>query len=694
MAKEIVVNAEKSQTRIAIVEDGDLAELYIENNEHERTIGNIVLGRVRKVMPSIRAAFVNIGQSSDAFLHFSDVADTLPEALDFLSMDAPDVSRVSLPGQDDDGSSGGGHKNSRRQRGRRFSPEKVLERGQHVLVKISKEPIADKGSRVSTDLSLAGRFLVLVPLTEFVAVSKKISNPKERRRLKALASSLLPKGFGAIVRTVAEGRDAKSLHTDLRLLLERWRGLEAKLKQKPKAPATLFEDVDMVSSIIRDEFSSDYRRILINNPKLYRSIRNYVQAVAPQTASSVLLHTDQTSVFEKAGIQNQVDRAFERRVELPSGGYLFIERTEAMHVIDVNSGRSGKGKSQEQNSLDVNIEAARVVARQTRLRDLGGILVVDFIDLRKRKNRKKVYDELKKEFSRDRAVTKILPMSDFGLVQITRQRLRPSITTTFSPESFPEHQDDDEVDERASSIANEADGAMSEARRDELQHLRREVRRLKDEMDQPHRQAERLKEDMRQTRHDKNTLETRARRLQEKADRYQKEAKKSKEEAKQLRDKVQGFSKDQERRLKEARQQLAEGVPPAELAGTLQAWVEDFAAAGTGRKVTLHLHPYAAAYLQRSVPSYPARWFMHHLVRVRIEADASLAPLDFRFEEPRTGRDLTEHPKAGAQPEAPSEAASEAASDSEAPSSEKKLPGLPSEQQHAEARPAPAGTPS
>jgi ribonuclease G len=648
MAKEIVVNARTDQTRIAIVEESDLVELYIENPEHKRTIGNIVLGRVRKVMPSIQAAFVDVGQPSDAFLHFSDVADNLPEALDFLKMDPPNVSEVSLPGSssksDDDGER---RQSGKRHRRKGFDPEDVLENGQHVLAKISKEPIADKGSRVSTDLSLAGRFLVLVPLTEFVAVSKKISNPKERRRLKALTNSLLPRGFGAIVRTVAEGRDAETLDKDLGLLLDHWRELEDHLSEKPQAPVTLYEDVDMVSSIIRDEFSSDYRRILIDNPNLYRSIRSYVEAVAPETESSVLLHTGDDSVFEEAGIQEQVDRAFERRVELPSGGYLFIERTEAMHVIDVNSGRSGKGKSQEKNSVDVNLEAARVIARQTRLRDLGGILVVDFIDLRKGKNRKKVYDEMKKEFSRDRAVTKILPMSDFGLVQVTRQRLRPSITTTFSPEGFedeaPAGGEDDGTEDRASSIADEAGGPMSAAHREELDHLRREVARLKAELEEPHRKAERLKEDMRAAREEREKLESRLRRLKEKAGRHEQTAEERKKELEALKEEKRALLKEADERAKEARRQFTgEGVPPEHLSETLDRWLADYADASDGQPLRLRVHPYAAAYLARCVPSRPARWFNRYLVRVRIEEDDDLAPLNFRFEDLRTGQDLTE----------------------------------------------------
>ena len=415
MSKEIVVNVGESQTRIAIVEDGKLAELYIEDAENKRTIGNLYLGRIRKVMPSIQAAFVDIGQEQDAFLHFSDLSDNLPYLIQYLDLDTPKVEAIDVP-------EGGKDWDKR--------PSDLLNRGQEILVQITKEPISNKGSRISTDLSLAGRFLVLVPLQNYVAVSRKITVEKERRRLKALANSLVPQNFGVIVRTVAEDRDAKSLDKDLKLLMERWRRVENRLQEKPDAPALVHEDVDMASSIIRDQFSEEYDRLLVDHESLYHSIRSYVRAVAPGMISCVELHDGDEPVFEAAGIQQGADRAFKDRVELPSGGYLFIEQTEAMHVVDVNSGRSGKGKSQAENSLSVNLEAARVIARQIRLRDLGGIIVVDFIDLRNDDDKKKVYNELKEGFEDDRAITKVLPMSDFGLVEITRQRLRPSLMET------------------------------------------------------------------------------------------------------------------------------------------------------------------------------------------------------------------------------------------------------------------------
>ncbi len=467
MGKEIVINARKDQTRIAIVEDGDLAEMYFEDPENERTLGDIYLGRVRRIMPSIQAAFIDIGQTSDAFLHFSDIADNLTDMLKLLELPEPDVSKVQLSGasrpvrgrrprepmgapvsmSDEEDhieeaearkSRSGGRRNDRSRRNGRpggdsgnneFNPEQILKKDQRILVKIVKEPISSKGSRVSTDISLAGRFLVLVPLADYVAVSKKIFSYKERRRLRTLARSLLPKGFGIIVRTVAEGKNAKALDTDLRLLVEKWRRIEKRLKEVKDPPAVLHQDVNMISSVIRDLFSEDYERILIDDQRVYRNVKGYVQAVAPHMAPAVRIHKGRQPVFRATNIERSVRQAFEPRVDLPSGGYLIIEHTEAMHVVDVNSGRAGKGLSQEQNSLKVNLESARMIAQQLRLRDLGGIIVVDFIDLRDERNRKKVFDELKNQFRKDRAVTKVLPMSDFGLVQITRQRLRPSVTT-------------------------------------------------------------------------------------------------------------------------------------------------------------------------------------------------------------------------------------------------------------------------
>lgn len=621
--KEIVVNTGR-QTRIAIVERGELAELYIENQEHERTIGNIFLGRVRKIMPSIQACFVDIGQKQDAFLHFSDLVDNLPDWIDFCEADQAkvgtfktnyehrpakrrrrhpthnrgkksgkkgssrkDVNKRKSAQQRQKGSRKKGGSSGGRNRGKgSVNPISCLKRDLPILVKVSKEPIANKGSRITTDISLAGRFLVLVPFADYVAVSKKIMSYKERRRLKALAKSLLPEGFGVIVRTVAEGRNAKALDTDLNLLIERWRGIERELHKSQKPPAVLYEDVNMVSSIMRDLFTEEYDRILIDDQRLYRNIRGYVQAIAPQMAQKVILHSGKEAVFQAAGIQKEVEEAFSSKVNLPSGGYLFIEQTEAMHVIDVNSGRAGRGLSQEENSCRVNLEAAKVLSKQIRLRDLGGIIVVDFIDMRNEKNRRKVYDALRKEFRRDRAVTKVLPMSDFGLMQITRQRLRPSITKTFS---LPGADEDDAVKQNGqpekSSGGGERKSRSGNSRND-----------------------------------DQGTDD----------------------EKKELSQQASGRSDGK------GHQPGYRTVGPEELIDKIDDWLTKYRERDERKgAVRLVVHPFTAAYFNKRIPNQATRWFMKHLVRIRVDTQADMDPLSFRVYDVKSGDELTRSGRRG-----------------------------------------------
>jgi ribonuclease G len=593
MSKEIVVNVGESQTRIAIVEDGKLAELYIEDAENKRTIGNLCLGRIRKVMPSIQAAFVDIGQEQDAFLHFSDLSDNLPYLIKYLQLDTPKVEAIDVPR--------GGKDWDKR-------PSDLLNRGEEILVQITKEPISNKGSRISTDLSLAGRFLVLVPLQNYVAVSRKITEEQERRRLQALAGSLVPDNFGVIVRTVAEDRDAKSLDKDLKLLMERWRRVENRLQEKPSAPALVHEDVDMASSIIRDQFSEEYDRLLVDHESLFHSIRSYVRAVAPGMVDRVELHEGDAPIFEAAGIQQGADRAFKDRVELPSGGYLFIEQTEAMHVVDVNSGRSGKGKSQAENSLNVNLEAARVIARQIRLRDLGGIIVVDFIDLERDKNKKKVYDELEDGFADDRAITKVLPMSDFGLVEITRQRLRPSITTTFSSAD-------------GSSSHEEGGGEDPE----KLRRAERKIQRLEQKVEQREQEVERLKEETGEA-----TAPEEVERLRDKIRALEQQVEEARAQAQSAKQEQQAPpAGDGEASAPRASvEPSADTVSPRAFVETVEQWITEHR--DRHRSITLRVHPFTAAFLQRPVPTYPTHWFMDHLVRVHLEPDDDLEPMTFR----------------------------------------------------------------
>ena len=596
MSKEIVFNVGKEQTRIAIVEDGKPVELYIENAEHKRTIGNLYLGQIRKVMPSIQAAFVDIGQEQDAFLHFSDLSDNLPYLLDFLGLERPKAEAIDVPKGKKDWDK---------------RPSDLLNRGQTILVQVTKEPISNKGSRISTDISLAGRFLVLVPLQNYVAVSRKITDDDERRRLESLASSLVPDGVGVIVRTVAQDRDAKSLDKDMKLLMERWRRVENRLQDKPSPPELVHEDVDMASSIVRDEFSEEYDRILVDHEGLYNSIQSYVRAVGPQLVDRVELHRGDQPVFESVGIQHGADRAFKDRVELPSGGYLFIEKTEAMHVVDVNSGRSGKGKSQAENSLNVNLEAARVIARQIRLRDLGGIIVVDFIDLRDEDDKKKVYDEVKKGFEEDRAVTKVLPMSDFGLVEITRQRLRPSITTTFS-----------------SANGTPSDDGDNGADPEELRQAERKIQSLEKEVEKREREVERLREEDDTPDEEVTALRQKIQALEDKLEAAR----------------AQQTAENAEPRSSAAEAPTASGggdATPDELVDDIEQWI--VAHSDTHRAVTLRVHPFVAAFLRRPVPTYTTRWFMEHLVRVHVEADTEVPPHTFQVTD-ESGAPLPESP--------------------------------------------------
>jgi ribonuclease G len=306
-----------------------------------------------------------------------------------------------------------------------------LQKGQEIIVQVTKEPVGKKGVRVTSEVSLAGRFLVLLPFDGKIGISKKITNFKEKRRLRKIVQGILPEGFGVIIRTVAEGKDDESLHKDLESLIKTWREVE-KLVKTEKAPCLLYKDMATTSSVIRDLFSNDVNRVIVDSKKLHKEISAYIRYTSPQLLDKVELHRDKRPIFDTYGVEKEIETSLSRKVWLKSGGYIIIEPTEAMVVIDVNSGRYAAKKEQEQNSLRTDLEAAREVCRQLRLRDIGGIIVCDFIDLEDERNKKKVYEELKKEFRKDRAKVTVLPMTEFGLVQITRQRVRQNILHSFT----------------------------------------------------------------------------------------------------------------------------------------------------------------------------------------------------------------------------------------------------------------------
>lgn len=422
MKNQIIIHSSGNQNRIALLENGELAQLFIESEENQRTVGNIYVARVHKVMSGIRAAFIDMGTPKDAFLHFSDAGDHLDEYVAMLNGPnaIPKHAKADIAKKD---------KLSNVQK--QMMAGKVLRSDQKVLVQIVKEPIGSKGPRVSTDITVAGRFLVLIPMGDYIAVSKKISNYKERRRLKNILNGMLPDGFGVIVRTVAQGQDQQAIEDDLRTVLQKWERLVDKI-ENAKPPALLYKDLDMTESLIRDLFAKNYDRVLIDDPKMFRQIKSYVSQIAPQMLPNVELYNGKEHIFDFMKISEDVNSIFSPRVRMKMGGYLIFEQTEAMYVVDVNSGPYAAKQRQEDNSLKTNLEAAREIAKQLRLRDIGGIIVVDFIDLKDDKNRKKIYDELKKEFRKDPAKTNIIGMSDFGLVQITRQRIRPSVVNSVS----------------------------------------------------------------------------------------------------------------------------------------------------------------------------------------------------------------------------------------------------------------------
>ncbi len=442
MKKEIVINAADNETRIAITEEGRLAELFVESAHKEKMVGDIYLGTVAKVMTGIKAAFIDIGLTQDGFLHFSDIGNRFSEYSAMIGDDEGEedeenggVAQAAAGGATTQEVTSAQKQHESRpakdngRPPRRENPR--LEKGQDIIVQITKEPVGKKGVRVTSEVSLAGRFLVLLPFDGKIGISKKINSFKEKRRLRKIVQGILPEGFGVIIRTVAEGKDDTLLRQDLEDLISTWREIEKSIKSE-KAPALLYKDMTTTSSVIRDLFSNEVSRVVVDSKKLFREISAYVRYTSPQLLDKVELHKDRRPIFDTYGVEKEIENSLSRKVWLKSGGYLIIEPTEAMVVIDVNSGRYAAKREQELNSLRTDLEAAREVCRQLRLRDIGGIIVCDFIDLEDEKNKRKVYDELKKEFRKDRAKVTVLPMTEFGIVQITRQRIRQNILHSFS----------------------------------------------------------------------------------------------------------------------------------------------------------------------------------------------------------------------------------------------------------------------
>ncbi len=486
----------ENEVRIAITEDHHLVELFVETPETERHVGDIFLGRIAKVIPGMNAAFINVGLEQDAFLHFSDVGNSYETSSAFLAGEDAEMrddddeeddylveegataaeqkvfrprgsggrggmrfndrgpSRMAqpmLPEAPSDAPAGkmelrlaseprlpkdAASAQKSQQRTQRPFPTLLganitLETDHPILVQVTREAFANKGVRVTSRISIPGRFLVLVPFEPGIGISRKVYSVRERTRLRSIVRSLKPKELGVIIRTVAENKEESALREDLEKLLEQWREIEKKAREI-QPPTLMYRDPSLTSSVMRDLFTPDITRIVIDSRKMYREVMDYVEWAAPNLTGTVELYRGTNSIFDSFNIESQIEQTLTRKIPLPSGGYLFMEHTEAMVVIDVNSGRYAARREQELNSLKTNLEAARIIARQLRLRDIGGIIVIDFIDMTEERNSKKVYDEMRKELRNDRAKSSVLPLTEFGLMQITRQRIRQSIVHTLS----------------------------------------------------------------------------------------------------------------------------------------------------------------------------------------------------------------------------------------------------------------------
>ncbi|GAC1569030.1 MAG: Rne/Rng family ribonuclease [Chitinophagaceae bacterium] len=417
MNKELIINAAPQGVEIALLEDKKLVELHNEKTDASFAVGDLYLGKVKKLIPGLNAAFVDVGFEKDAFLHYTDLSPYARSLLKFT--------QTAITDQTENGFEFGQFV---------VEPEiiktgkinEVLGGKPNILVQILKEPIAAKGPRLSCEISLPGRFVVITPFNDIVAVSRKIHSSDERKRLQKIIEAIKPKNFGVIVRTAAEGKNTAELHEDLLALVETWKIIQRNLKNAV-APTKVLSEQTKTTSILRDLLNEDFNRIVVNDKNIFNDAKNYIQRIAPEKADIVSFYHNGSPIFDQFGVTKQVKAAFGKTVNLPSGAYLIIEHTEALHVIDINSGYKSVSNNQEHNALETNMEAADEIARQLRLRDLGGIIVADFIDMKLPDNKRKLMEAMEGFMRSDRAKHAVLPISKFGLMQITRQRMKPEV---------------------------------------------------------------------------------------------------------------------------------------------------------------------------------------------------------------------------------------------------------------------------
>lgn len=418
MRSELVVDVTPTDISTALLEDGRLVSLQKETRDASYAVGNLYIAKVKKLMPGLNAAFVNVGYDKDAFLHYLDLGSQFNTYAQFIKSvrehtdkKPPSISQLKLlPDMDKHG-----------------TVSDVLKQGMELIVQVAKEPISTKGPRLTTEICFTGRFLVLTPFNNKISVSQKIKDHGEKTRLKKLIESIKPKNFGVIIRTSAENKRAAELNTELNVLIKCWEDAVAKFQFAPP-PTLLYEEESRAVGEIRDIFNPDFESIHVNDAEVFDQIHNYVSLIAPDRSDIVKLYSDDMPIFDKFSITRQIKSSFGKTVSFKSGAYIIIESTEAMHVIDVNSGnRSKSSTDQESNALNVNLLAAEEIARQFRLRDMGGIIVIDFIDMAKSEHRQQLLEHMREVMSKDKARHNILPLSKFGLMQITRQRVRPAL---------------------------------------------------------------------------------------------------------------------------------------------------------------------------------------------------------------------------------------------------------------------------
>ena len=418
MTSELIIDAQPKEVTIALLEDQKLVEFQKEGQDSKFSVGNMYAGKVKKIMPGLNACFVDVGHEREAFLHYQDLGTQFLSLEKYIKQVVSDRKKLAQMSK----------LNRQLDLPKEGSIQNLLEVGQEILVQITKEPISTKGPRLTCELSLAGRYLVLVPFNDKVSVSSKIKSAEERARLKQLIQSIKPQNFGVIVRTVAEGKRVAELDNELRILLSNWDDCIARVQKSTTLPILAHEETGRTVSMLRDLFNPSYENIYVNDEKVFKEVKNYVSLIAPERAQIVKLYKGTLPIFDNFSVTKQIKSGFGKTVSYKKGAYLIIEHTEALHVVDVNSGNRYRGvDGQEANAFEVNMGAAEELARQLRLRDMGGIIVVDFIDMETAEHRQKLYEYMNELMRNDRAKHNILPLSKFGLMQITRQRVRPAI---------------------------------------------------------------------------------------------------------------------------------------------------------------------------------------------------------------------------------------------------------------------------